>query len=67
MFLFFAGGTGTDIHGDLHHRDVQSDPCHGIHSTQKLLHEEPLEHHGLLRCCLRVSRNFRLELLKNNV
>jgi hypothetical protein len=53
--IAFAGGSGANIHGDLHNRNVHQNPGLGIHLAQEQLHEELVEHNGLRRGCLRVS------------
>ena len=57
-YYYFAGRLGAHIHGDFHDRDVLQHPGERIHSTQKQLHEESLEYHGLHCCRFRVSDNF---------
>ena len=57
-YYYFAGRLGAHIHGDFHDRDVLQHPGERIHSTQKQLHEESLEYHGLHCCRFRVSDYF---------
>ena len=57
-YYYFAGRLGAHIHGDFHDRDVLQHPSERIHSTQKQLHEESLEYHGLHCCRFRVSDYF---------
>ena len=43
------------LYGGLYYRDVYKNSCSWIHSSQRKLHEEPLELHGLLCCNIWVS------------
>ena len=50
-----AGGVRARLHGRLHGGDVHEDPLDGVHPPQEQLHEEHVEHHGLLCRHIRVS------------
>ena len=51
-----SGATGAHLHGHLHDRNVHQNLGPGLHPAQEQLHEEPLEHHGLRRRCVRVRK-----------